>query len=218
VPRPALDLASLGDPHVDWLVSYYRERGRELWVLDLTSDLGIPAFAAINRRFDHPVEDIVLGFGAHLDPRIAAARAIAEMNQFMPAVLGRNADGSTAYAFDDAETLAWWRHATLANQPYLRPLPGRARAIGELASRSSGDVGADVAACVDIARRHGLETLVLNQTRPDIGLPVVKVVVPGLRHFWARFGAGRLYDAPVRLGWLPAPLPEAALNPIPMFV
>ena len=39
--------------------------------------------------------------------------------------------------------------------------------------------------------------LVLNQTRPDIGLPVVKVIIPGLRHFWSRFGAGRLYDVPV---------------------
>ena len=64
----------------------------------------------------------------------------------------------------------------------------------------------------------GMVMLVLDQTRPDIGLPVVKVIVPGLRHFWARFGPGRLYDVPVRLGWLDRPTPEAALNPIPMFL
>jgi oxazoline/thiazoline synthase len=34
---------------------------------------------------------------------------------------------------------------------------------------------------------------------------VVKVVVPGLRSFWARFAPGRLYDVPVRLGRLPSP-------------
>jgi ribosomal protein S12 methylthiotransferase accessory factor len=33
-----------------------------------------------------------------------------------------------------------------------------------------------------------------------------------------RFGPGRLYDAPVRLGWLSQPLPESELNPIPMFL
>jgi ribosomal protein S12 methylthiotransferase accessory factor len=49
-------------------------------------------------------------------------------------------------------------------------------------------------------------------------LPVVKVVVPGLRHFWARFGAGRLYDVPVQLGWRKSPLAETELNPIPMFL
>jgi len=60
--------------------------------------------------------------------------------------------------------------------------------------------------------------LVLDQTRPEIGLPVVKVIVPGLRHFWTRFAPGRLYDAPVRLGWLERPLAETDLNPIPMFL
>jgi len=42
-----------------------------------------------------------------------------------------------------------------------------------------------------------MEFLVLDQTRPDIALPVVKVIVPGLRHFWPRFGPGRLYEIPV---------------------
>jgi oxazoline/thiazoline synthase len=70
--------------------------------------------------------------------------------------------------------------------------------------------------CVEIVSRAGLEMLVLNQTRPDIGLPVVKVIVPGLRHFWSRFGAGRLYDVPVKLGWLPTPLTEDQMNPMPM--
>ena len=61
----------------------------------------------------------------------------------------------------------------------------------------------------------GLEILVLDQTRPDIGLPVVKVTVPGLRHFWPRFGPGRLYDVPVELGLIPQRLSEAQLNPVP---
>jgi len=58
----------------------------------------------------------------------------------------------------------------------------------------------------------------LDQTRPDVGLPVVKMVVPGLRHFWARFAPGRLYDVPVQMGLLQQPLAEAELNPIPMFL
>ena len=57
--------------------------------------------------------------------------------------------------------------------------------------------------------------MVLDQTRPDVGLPVVKVIVPGLRHFWPRFGPGRLYDVPVGLGRLATPTREADLNPVP---
>ena len=63
-----------------------------------------------------------------------------------------------------------------------------------------------------------MEVLVLDQTRPDFGLPVVKVIVPGLRHFWRRLGPGRLYDVPVALGRLDAPLGESALNTYAMFL
>lgn len=216
--RPVFDLASLGDPYVDRLLAYYRARGRAVWALDVTNDLGIPAFAAVSRRTDRHVEDIVIGFGAHLDARTAVMRAIAELNQFMPAVHNRLPGGDTAYAYDDRDALRWWRSATLANQPYLAPLPVRARRIEDYPALSSGDAGEDLIRCVGTVAALGHETLVLNQTRPDIGLPVVKVIVPGLRHFWARFAPGRLYDVPVRLGWLPEALDESMLNPIPMFV
>ena len=69
-----------------------------------------------------------------------------------------------------------------------------------------------------LAARVGLETLVLDLTRPDVGLHVAKVTVPGLRHFWPRFGPGRLYDIPVKLGWLSRPLTEAQLNPVPFLL
>jgi ribosomal protein S12 methylthiotransferase accessory factor len=70
---------------------------------------------------------------------------------------------------------------------------------------------------VEIARTNGLETIVLDQSRPDLGLSVVKVIVPGLRHFWPRFAPGRLYDVPVKMGWLAEPLTEEQLNPLPAF-
>jgi len=54
--------------------------------------------------------------------------------------------------------------------------------------------------------------LVLDLTRPDIGLNVVKVVVPGMRFFWQRFAPGRLYDVPVEMGWLNEPTPESGVN------
>jgi ribosomal protein S12 methylthiotransferase accessory factor len=47
---------------------------------------------------------------------------------------------------------------------------------------------------------------------------VVKVIVPGLRHFWMRFAPGRLYDVPVKLGWRSTPLREEDVNPVPMFL
>jgi len=65
-----------------------------------------------------------------------------------------------------------------------------------------------------LAKRAGYDFLVLDHTRPDIGVPVARVIVPGLRHFYRRFAPGRLYDVPVKLGLLDRPRSEVEFNPI----
>ena len=218
VRRPGVDLDSFDEPYFAALSDFYRTIDREFWVLDITSDFGIPAFAAISRRIDRTVEDIVLGFGAHFDPKLAILRALTEVNQFLPAVTKRMPDGSTAYWFPDREAIEWWKTATLATEQYLVPEPDvRLRRPSDYPDLSSDDLLTDVQTCVRLAEGLGMETLVLDQTRPDIGLPVVKVMVPGMRHFWKRFGPGRLYEAPVKLGWLKEPLTEEQLNPVGIF-
>ena len=61
-----------------------------------------------------------------------------------------------------------------------------------------------------------MEFLVLDQTRPDIAMPVARVIVPGMRHFWERFAPGRLFDVPVSMGWRERRLSEHQLNPVPV--
>jgi oxazoline/thiazoline synthase len=85
----------------------------------------------------------------------------------------------------------------------------------DLGSKFGGlDAREQVTACVNLAKQAGLDFLVLDQTRPDIEVPVVRVIVPGLRHFYRRFAPGRLYDVPVKLGWRDRPLSEDELNPL----
>lgn len=219
VKRPSVDLDSFDEPYFQVIKDYYRTIHREIWVLDITADLNIPAFGAISKRTDKEIEDIIFGFGAHFDPKIAILRAITEVNQVLPGVLSVAADGSTQYRFPDELATEWWKMATLENQPYLVPdASAKPKVYSDYPHLWSDDLLEDVATCVRIAERQGMEMLVLDQTRPDIGLNVVKVIVPGMRHFWKRLGAGRLYDVPVKLGWLPEPLKENQLNPFPMFI
>ena len=217
IRRPAVDLDSFDDPYFRAMQAYYAGLSREMWVLDLTADLGIPAFVAVSRRTDSAVEDIVFAPAAHLDARMGVLRALTELNQMIPGVAGSRGDG-TGYAYDDPEAVRWWRSATLANQPYLVPADGPPRRSAEYPVHRSDDIRDDVLTCQRIVEAAGMELLVLDQTRPDIGIPVVKVVVPGMRHFWARFAPGRLYDVPVALGWRDTPLDEDDLNPIPVFI
>jgi ribosomal protein S12 methylthiotransferase accessory factor len=220
VARPGVDLENFADPYILRVRDQHRKQGRSLWALDLTSDLGVPVFAALSRETEGPEERIVLGFGAHLDARLALLRAVTELNQMMTSLPDTPIDPKHPGGhLTDEETLQWLKTATIVNQPYLSPLADSlSRTAATFPQAWTDDIAEDVRACQALVERHGLEMLVLDQTRAEIGLPVMKVIVPGLRHFWARFAAGRLYDVPVRLGWLPTANTEDSLNPISMFL
>jgi ribosomal protein S12 methylthiotransferase accessory factor len=218
--KPQVDLDSFDEPYFQSLKQYYQTINRELWVLDITSDLNIPVFAAISRRSDRSVEDIVLGYGAHFDAKIAISRALTEVNQILPNVLFAKADGSTQYPPSaDGLALDWWKTATLSDQPYLVPSQRiAAKVSGDYHEVASDDLLEDVKLCQQIVKNNGLEMLVLDQTRPDIGLHVAKVIVPGMRHMWKRLAPGRLYEVPVKMGWLQEPLTQEQLNSFPMWM
>ncbi|MBW2603986.1 MAG: TOMM precursor leader peptide-binding protein [Deltaproteobacteria bacterium] len=214
---PALDIASFKDPYLEGLLNYYAALGRELWALDLTSDLGIPVVGVVSRCVDHKSEDIVIGFSADMDIKTALLRAVNEVGQFMPALSERDEQGNTRYFYDDECAKKWWRTARVAMESYLLPAEGVAHGLSDFTPWADSNQRIEVETCVRLAAACDIDILVLNQTRPDIGLPVVKVIAPGMRHFWNRLGPGRLYEVPVRQGYLDAPKQESELNPVPMF-
>lgn len=214
---PGVDLDSFKEPYIHEMHNYYKQHNREIWVLDIKSDLGIPAFAALSRNTASTREAIMMGFGAHIDPRVALTRALTELNQMMPFVLNLESGRFAEMKLEDSATLNWLNEATVANQPYLLPHPDKIRGQADYVDWSSDDFLTDIETCRKIVEDRGMEMLILEQTRPDIGMPVVKVMVPGLRHFWKRLAPGRLYDVPVEMGWLSAPKPESEMNLIGVF-
>jgi ribosomal protein S12 methylthiotransferase accessory factor len=209
--RPEVDLGQFDDPYIHELKSQLAETGRRLWVLDITSDLGIPSYVTIAHWMEKSRQLVEFGSGAHFDARIAMLRAMTELNQFLsiglmgardqsPSTQGSNDGGLPPFRLQDHPYL------TPSDAAAVRPDPGSK--FGRLDAREQ------VTACVNIAKRAGLDFLVLDQTRPDIEVPVVRVTVPGLRHFYRRFAPGRLYDVPVKLGWRDRPLSEHELNPL----
>jgi len=216
--KPAVDLASFQEPYFAELANYYRKENREIWVLDITSDLGIPAFAAVSRRCDIAKEHIIAGFGCHLDAKLAVKRALTEMNQFLSNVHHAFLNGNSVNPdFGDHEAINFWESATCENLPYLSPDREVPLVRFEDHPKSSaGDLREHIQACRKIVEDRGMEMLVLDQTRPDIGGNVVKVIVPGLRNWLSRLAPGRLYNVPVQMGWLQKPLKEDEVNRIGM--
>jgi bacteriocin biosynthesis cyclodehydratase domain-containing protein len=203
IRRPAVDFDGFDDPLVQAMRRYAAHERRDLWALNLTTDLGIPVVVAASRARES-AEHISFGFGAALDPRVALVRALGEMQQL----------ARTFAEAKDRRLREWWHTATLADHPYLAPNGGDAPAW-KPADQRFGDAATSIGECRRRLEQQELEVLVIDQTRPDIGLPTARVVVPGLRHWRPpRCAPGRLYDVPVRLGWLASPLGEDELNPL----
>ncbi len=199
--RPQVDLSRFDDSYVRDLQVQFGETGRRVWLLDLTNDLEIPSYVALSHATEGSQEIVEFGSGSHFDARIAALRSLTELNQFLS--LGLSAGRNEGVA-----------PLPLQDHPYLTP-SGDPPVRPDFSSKFGYiDTREQVLACVHLAERHGLDFLVLDQTRPDIGVPVVRVIVPGLRHFYRRYAPGRLYDVPVKLGWQKTPLPESDLNPV----
>ncbi len=203
--RTEVDLSQFDDSYVRDLQTQLAETGRKLWVLDITSDLGVPTYVAILHWMQNGQENIEFGSGAHFDKRIALLRALTELNQFLSIGLMGGGTGEKA-SLDGINPLRLNEH------PFL--IPG-----GKPIQLETGkpvplhNTREQVDACVEIAARAGHDFLVLNQTRPDVGVNVVRVIGPGLRHFYRRFAPGRLYDVPIKLGLLDRPRPENELTP-----
>ncbi len=213
---PAMDLSSFDDEYLASARDYYARYGRELWMLDVTSDFGIPTFVALSNRPDAGTEDIIYGAGTHADPHIAALRAICELNQCLTWLPRPEKTGGKP-VIDDPMALWWWKTARLADCSWLAPAEGEPmRRASQYRVAGSNDTREDVETCRTLVEARGMEFLALDQTRPDIGMPVARVIVPGMRHFWARFAPGRLFDVPVDIGYRSKPLAETELNPAPV--
>jgi len=203
--RSAVDLDQFDDPYIRDLQTQLAENGRRLWMLDITNDLGIPSYVAMAHWMDNGQENIEFGSGAHFDPRIAMLRSVTELNQFLSIGLMGGGEGKK-------ETLDGTTPFRLQDHAYLAPTGSPV--VPPVSTFNHLDTREQVMTCVEAVGRAGLDFLVLDQTRPDIGVPVARVIVPGMRHFYRRFAPGRLYDVPVKLGWRDRPTPESELNPI----
>jgi ribosomal protein S12 methylthiotransferase accessory factor len=218
IRRPRVDLDSFDIPYVQQLLAYYRSINRSLWVLDISGDFGIPTFVAVSGRLDREVEDILIGLGADFDPQAALLQALSEVNQFLSDVFHENPDGTTHYYMDVEETVEWFKTAKMENHSYLVPDDSlQPKTSGDYPLIDNDDVLDDIEFCVQRAHELGIETLILDQSSPSLPVKVCRVLMPGMRHFWRRLGPGRLYDVPLKLGWLDRPLPEEALNSVSMF-
>ena len=218
IPRPSVELRGLRSDYLSDAGRWLARQGRNLRVLDITTDAAVPTFAAVSWDIDSG-RGIVYAFGCHFDVASAVSGAVSELLQLHTLfgrpdgpVRGRSGGSPVQHA-----VRRWHAQGSIHDQTRVIPT-GERRHPEDYPTPETLTGGTPVEACAQIARRLGSELLVRDLTRPELGFPVVRVVVPALRHFWSRLGPGRLFDVPVELGWVHAARPEERLNPEPIVI
>lgn len=164
-----VDPRSLGAPTIDELCDRIEAAGVTLAVRLLPSPTGLPCFLAWVWCEDYPSE--MFGFGCHLSPEIALSRAITEATQTRLTYI--------AGARDDLDGAAG-SEAPQAHRPRPSASAGIRELIGEPVEHDS--LAADLGYAVGrAAAAFGGPPLLVNLSREEIGVPVVKVIVPGAR-------------------------------------
>ena len=173
-----LDLESVNDAGCRALLNKYATAAIIVRAWDLTSDIGIPAFLCWIREADArnaTMKQTFAGAGCHPDPAVALSRALTEAAQTrLNVIVGARDDLPTEYIVPAAAAVGpVLMDAFAATVPALR--------FGDVAGLRSDDLADDVRWELARLRGAGLaRAIMVDLTRADIGIPVVRVVVPGL--------------------------------------
>jgi YcaO-like protein with predicted kinase domain len=173
-----LDLESVDDPDARGLIDQLEGAGMALAVWDVTSDLGVPAFLCHLMEADLAAHDGLgwaSGAGCHPDPGVALVRAVTEAAQArLTHIVGTRDDiGRRWYVHLEPERIRR-HHAALTRAA------GR-RDFGALPRLATPSFEGDVDLLLDRLAGAGLDCCIaVDLTRPELAIPVFKLIVPGL--------------------------------------
>jgi YcaO-like protein with predicted kinase domain len=176
-----LDLGSVDDPGCRRLLEAYERAGVGVGVWDLTTDVGLPVFSATIVDRDGSLArrlPAAMGGGCHPDRGVALARALTEAAQSrLTLIAGTRDDSPPAYYRRTRDPDAIATHVARLGDP-------AERSFAEVPHQSGESIDADVVHELDHLRGAGVrQAIVVELTRPEIGIPVVRLVVPGLEGF-----------------------------------
>jgi YcaO-like protein with predicted kinase domain len=183
-PVPRIDLHGSADPVIQDLMAQFARAGIEPLLFDRTSDLAVPVFEAIiyDKQMRH--FGLARGYGCHLDPVVAASRALTEAVQGSTIMVAGSRDDFSQRDLRAIQLAdAGGEIALLETRP---PTIG----LDHYADRSTSSFEGDIGLLLDTLRGAGVDqAIAFDLTKPEIGIPVVKIVVPALEGYKTDFSA-----------------------------
>ncbi|CCN72243.1 YcaO-like family protein [Vibrio nigripulchritudo] len=177
--KKKVDVSTISDPTILSLLKQIEQAGVMISVWDVTSDLGIPTFfcTIINAQENQyrPLYAIS-GSGTHPDKHIAIMRAITEAVQARLTLISGSRDDISLNKYEARQQLE--------QQRYIRDQIMNAPSYVDFESIDSWDndtLEKDlILLCSQLEQQSLPNPVVIDLTKPEFGIPVVRVIAPSL--------------------------------------
>lgn len=200
--KKQIDLDTIENETVNELVEKFTEQGIKIKLMDITADLKIPTIVA--SADDTVLKDaalLTLGVGTHLNPEIAAIRALSEVAQSRATQIhGTREDTVRA----DFMRKAGYENMKRTNKDYFVEEDEKIN-LSDIENKITGSIKKDIEVSIEEVQKAGLDKVIYyDLTREEIGVNVARVIIPKAELYCLdeeRLGNRALeYDKKVRLG------------------
>jgi ribosomal protein S12 methylthiotransferase accessory factor len=180
---PSIDLSTL-PPSVARLVRQAEKDGTQVWLRNITSDLGIPTFVGSLRRWEGDESELAAGgFGCHPNSTIAAIRAITEAAQ------GRNVQiQGVREDISRAKVGApeYRRSKVIEGDRVLWCADSDRRvSFSDVPSFNHSDILEDIDLMLSRLRNDGVQDVfVVDLSLPEIPASVVRAIIPDMESWF----------------------------------
>ena len=182
ITRDTGPLVRVLDGEIRALVDKFLNVSVSVLIREITSDIGVPTFAAVSD--DDRLKDptlLTIGMGTHTDASVAIKRAITEVAQSRLTQIHGARSGSPATEMNRLMGYEWMRKQ---NRHWFEVAGNEDLATAAAQSLDTNDFLEDIKHVLTLLKERGFKrVIVVNLTREEIGVPVVRVIVPGLELF-----------------------------------
>jgi thioglycine synthase len=189
---PDVDISEITEEFepIKQLVKKFTDARIPLLIKDITQkDIGIPTFVASSIEWiTHDYGYFAKGFGTHPDARIALIRAITEASQTRAVNIQGARDDlkKIQYKVNDEIYNRKWQFMPASSSPTNEKSNNSKNTIkfSEIKTHMNEDILDDINLILYSLKKGGLKrAIIVDLTSPNIGIPVVRAIVPGLETF-----------------------------------
>jgi thioglycine synthase len=169
-----------------FLVDKFADAGISLLVKDITQkDIGIPTFVASSIEWiTSDYGYFAIGYGTHLDSRVALIRAITELSQTRAGDIQGSRDDLKKIRYNENDEIYKRKWQFMPATSSSSKSNNNTIMFSEIKTYAMDDIRDDIEFILTRLKKSGLKrAIIVDLTDPNIGIPVVRAIVPGLETF-----------------------------------